>query len=128
MAGKKSSKNSTHNEEKADIAEIFITTLKNKYVTSVSKNVYSDKLDDIVKKYNNIYHSTTKMKPVDAKSNTHIYSSKGINDEDVKFKTVDIVRISKYKNIFAKCYVPNWSEDVFVSTKVKFFFFVKICY
>ena len=60
---------------------------------------------------------------------THIFTLvKELIYEDVKFKTVDIVRISKYKNIFAKCYVPNWSEDVFVSTKVNFFFFVKICY
>ena len=99
-----------------------IITLKNKiykYITSVSKNVYIDKLDDIVSKYNDTYHSTIKMKPVDVKSNTYIDSSKEINNKDPKFKIGDIVRISKYKNIFAKGYVPNWSEEVFVIKKVK---------
>ena len=81
--------------------------------------MYIDKLDDIVNKYNNTYHSTIKMKPVDVKSNTYIDSSKEINDKDPKFKIGDIVRISKYKNIFAKGYVPNWSEKVFVIKKVK---------
>ena len=66
-----------------------------------------DKLDHIVNKYNNTYHSTIKMKPVDVKSNTYINSSKEINDKDHEFKIGDIVRMSKYKNIFAKCYVPN---------------------
>ena len=59
------------------------------------------------------------MKPVDVKSSTHIDSSKVINDKDAKYKVVDIVRISKYKNIFAKGYVPSWSEEVFVIKKVK---------
>ena len=57
------------------------------------------------------------MKPVDAKSSTYIDSSKEINHQDPKFKIGDIVRISKYKNIFAKGYVPNWSEEVFVIKK-----------
>ena len=101
---------STHNEGKSVIAERFIRTLKNKiykYMTSISKNVYIDKLDDIVNKYNNTYHSTIKMKPVDVKSNTYIDSSKEINNKDPKFKIGDFVRISKYKNIFAKGYTPN---------------------
>ena len=96
---------STHNEGKSVIAERFIRTLKNKiykYMTSISKNVYIDKLDDIVNKYNNTYHSTIKMKPVDIKSNTYIDSSKKINNKDPKFKIGDTVRISKYKNIFCK--------------------------
>ena len=70
---------STHNEGKSVIAERFITTIKNKiykYMTSISKNAYIDKLDDIVNKYNNAYHSTGKMKSVDVKSSTHIDSSK----------------------------------------------------
>ena len=78
-----------------------------------------DKLDDIVNKYNNTYHSTIKMKPVNVKSNTYIDSSKEINDKDPKFKVGDTVRISKYKNIFAKVYTPNWLEEVFVIKKVK---------
>ena len=88
-------------------------------MTSISKNVYIDKLDDIVKKYNNSYHSTIKMKPVDIKSSTYINSSKQINNEDPKFKIGDIVRISKSKNIFAKGYFPNWSKEVFLTKKVK---------
>ena len=113
---------SVHNEGKPVVAERFVTTLKNKiykYMTSVSKNVYIDKLDDIVNKYNNTYHSTIKMKPVDVKSNTYINSSKEINDKDPKFKIGDIVRISKYKNIFVKGYVRSWSGEVLVIKKVK---------
>ena len=75
-------------------------------MTSISKNVYIDKLDDITNKYNNTYHSTINMKPVDVKS------SKKINDEDLKFKIGEHVRISKYKNIFAKSHFWNWSEKV----------------
>ena len=101
---------STHNEEKFVIAERFIRTLKNKtykYITSVSKNVYIDKLYDIVNQYNNTYHSTTKIKPFDVKWSTYIDSSKENNDRVPKFKIRDIVRISKYKNIFAKGYTPD---------------------
>ena len=79
-------------------------------MTSISKNVYIDKLDHVVNKDNNTYHRTTEMKPVDIKSSTYIDSSKGINYKDPKFKIGDIVRISKYKNIFAKGYLTNWSE------------------
>ena len=71
-----------YNEVKSVCTERFIRTLKNKiykYMTSISKNVYIDKLDDIVNKYNNTYHSTIKMKPVDVKSSTYIDSSKEIN-------------------------------------------------
>ena len=85
---------------------------------SISKNVYINKLGDIVNKYNNSYHSTIKMRPIDVKSNIYIDSSKEINNKDTKFKIGDIVRISKYKSIIAKGYVPNWSEEIFVITKV----------
>ena len=81
--------------------------------------MYIDKLDDIVNKYNNTYHRTIKMKVVNVKSSTYINSIKEINDEDPKFKIGDIVRISKYKNTFAKGYVANWSEEIFVIKKVK---------
>ena len=74
-------------------------------MTSISKNVYIDKLDDTVNKYNNTYHSTIKINPVDVKLSTYIDSSKEINDKDPKFKIGDIARISKYKNIFAKGYL-----------------------
>ena len=96
---------STQNEGKSVIGERFIRTLKNKiykYMTSISKYVYIDKLDDIVNKYNNTYHSTIKMKPIDVKSNTYIDSSKEINNKEPKFKIGDIVRISKYKYIFTR--------------------------
>ena len=83
-------------------------------MTSISKNVYIDKLDDRVNKYNETYHDTIKMKPVDVKPSTYIDSSKEINYQDPKFKIGDIVRISKYKNIFTKSFVLNWSEEVFV--------------
>ena len=104
---------STHNEGKSVIAERFIRTLKTKiykYMTSVSKNEYVDKLDDIVDEYNNTCHRTIKMKPVDVKGNTYIDIEKEVNDKDPKFKVGDHVRISRYKNIFAKGYTPNWSE------------------
>ena len=80
---------SVHNEEKPITAERLIRTLKNniyKYMTSISKNVYIDELDNIVKKYNNTYHRKIKMKPVDVMSKTYIESSKEINDKDRKFK------------------------------------------
>ena len=115
---------SKHNEGKSVVAERFIRTLKNKiykYMTSVSKNVYIDKLDDIVNKYDNAYHNTIKMKPVDVKSNTYIDFNKETNIKDPKFKIGDIIRISKYKNVFAKGYTQNWSEEVFVIKKVKDF-------
>ena len=94
-----------HNEGKSVVAERFIRTLKTKiykYMTSISKNVYIDKLDDIVNEYNNTYHTTIKMKPIDVKDDVYIDSKKEVNDKGSKFKVGDHVRISKYKNIFAK--------------------------
>ena len=111
---------STHNEEKSVVAERFIRTIKNKiykHVISISKNVYINKLDDIVNEYNNTKNTTTKMKPIDVKVNTYIDFGKEVNDNDPKFKVGDHVRISKYKNIFAKGYTPNWFEEVFVIKK-----------
>ena len=96
---------STHNEGKSVVAERFIRTIKSKiykYMTSISKNVYIDKLDDIVDEYNNTYHTTIKMKPIDVKDNTYINTSKEINNKDPKFKVGDHVRISKYKKHFCK--------------------------
>ena len=81
--------------------------------------MYIDKLYDIVNNYNNTYHSTIKIKPVDVKNNAYIDSSKESNNKDSKFKVDDRVRIPKYKNIFARSYTPNWSEEVFVIKKVK---------
>ena len=116
--------NSTHNEGKSVIAERFIRTLKNKiykYITSVSKNVFIDKLDDIGNKYNNTYHNTIKMRSVYVKSNTYFNYSRKINKRDPKFRVGDNAIISKYKNIFAKGYTSNWSEEVFLIKKVKNF-------
>ena len=82
---------STHNEGKSLVAERFIRTLKNKiykYMTSLSKNVYIDKLDDIVDECNNTYHTTIKMKHIDAKDNTYINADKKVNDKDPKSKLV----------------------------------------
>ena len=82
---------STHNEGKSVVAERFIRTIKNKiykYMTSISKNAYIDKLDDIVHKYNNKKHRTIKMKPIDVKDNTYIDYGKEVNDNDPKFKVV----------------------------------------
>ena len=113
---------SRNNEGKSVVAERFIRTLKSKmykYMNSISKNVYIDKLNAIVNKYNNTYHATIKMKPIDVKDNTYINTNKEINYKDPKFKVGDYVRNSKYKNIFAKGYMPNWSEEVFVVDKIK---------
>ena len=85
-------------------------------MTSTSKYVYNDKLNDIVNEYNNTYHRTSKMKPVAVKDNAYIDFS---NDKDTEFKVGDHIKISKYNNIFPKGYTPNWSEEVFVIQEVK---------
>ena len=113
---------SIHNEGKSVAAERFIRTFKTKIykcMISISKTVYISKLDDIVNEHNNTYHRTIKMKPVDVKDNTYIDFKKEVNDKDPKFKVGDHVRISEYKNIFAKRYTPNWSEEVFLVSKIK---------
>ena len=113
---------STHNERKSVVADRFIRTIKNKiykYMTSISKNVYIDKLDDIVNKCNNKYYRTIKIKPIDVKDNTSINIGNEVNDNDPKFKVGDHIRISKYKTIFTKGYTPNWSEGIFVIKEIK---------
>ena len=80
-------------------------------MTSISKYVYIDKLDDSL--------LIVKMKPIDVKNNTYINIGKEHNDKDPIFNVVDHVRISKYKNIFAKVYTPNWSEETFVIKGIK---------
>ena len=82
-------------------------------MTAISKNVFIDKYGHIVKKYNNTYHRTIKMKSVDVKSKTYINFNQENNCKDSKFKVGHYVRISKYKNISAQGYIPNWSEEVF---------------
>ena len=91
-------------------------------MASVSKNVDIDNLDDIVNKYNNTYHGTIKVKPVEVKpikSKTYFDPCKEINDKDPKIKIGDFVRISKYKNIFGNNSTPNWLQEVFVVKKVR---------
>ena len=113
---------STYNEGKSVVAERFIKTLKNnisKHMTTISKNVYIDALNDIVNKYNNTVHKTIKMKSIDVTNDSYAEYNEDSNKKGPKFKVNDHVRISKYKNIFAKGYVPNWSEEVFVVNKIK---------
>ena len=87
-------------------------------MTAISKNVYFNVLDDIVDEYNNTYHTTIKMKSIDVKSYSFAEYNVESNEKDPKFKVGDHVRISKYKIIFAKRYAPNWSEEVFVISKI----------
>ena len=81
--------------------------------------MYIDKIDEIVKEYNNKYHTSIKMKPVDVTDNTYIDFKKEVNDKNPKFKVGDYVRTSKYENIFAKVYTPNWPEEIVVINKIK---------
>ena len=86
-------------------------------MTAISKNAYFDVLNNIVDKYNNTYHSTIKMKPIDVRNNNFIEYNEESNEKGPTFKINDHVRISKYKNIFAKGYTSNWSEEIFVVKK-----------
>ena len=112
---------STYNEGKSVVAERFIRTLKNKlykHMTATGKKVYYDVLDDVVNKYNNTKHGTIKMKPIDVGDNNkrvYIYEH---NEKDSRFKVGERVRISKFKNIFAKGYAPNWGSEIFIVDKV----------
>ena len=113
---------STFNEGKSVVAERFIRTLKNKifkHMTAISKNVCFDVLDYIVNKYNNTVHRTIKMEPINVTDDSFVEYNEESNKKDPRFKVADHVRISKYKNIFAKGYSPNWYEEVFVINKNK---------
>ena len=88
-------------------------------MTAILKNIYIDALEDIVSKYNNTIHRTIKMNPIDITSDFYAEYNEDSNKKDPKFKVGDHVRISKYKNIFAKGYAPNWSEEVFIVNKIK---------
>ena len=113
---------STYNEGKSAVAERFIRTLKNKifkHMTTISKNVYIDVLNDIVNRYNNTVHKTIKMKPIDVTNDSYAEYNEDFNKKGPQFKVNDHVRIYKYKNIFAEGYVPNWSEEVFIVNKIK---------
>ena len=88
-------------------------------MTAVSKNVYFDVLDDIVEKYNNTIHRTIKIKPIEVTSDFYAEYNEDFNKSEPKFKVGDRVRISKYKNISAKGYAPNCSEEVFIISRIK---------
>ena len=112
---------SSFNEGKSVVAERFIRTLKNnlyKHMTATGKNAYNDVLDDIVNKYNNTKPSTIKMKPKDVKNdNNRVYIDEH-NKASARHNVGDRVRISKFKNIFAKRYTPNWSREIFIVNKL----------
>ena len=108
---------STYNEGKSVAVQRFIRTLKKKifkHMIAISKNVCFDVLDDIVNKYNNTIYKTIQTKTIDVTGDSYAEYNENPNQKDPKFKVGDNVRISKYKNIFAKGYTPNWSEKVFV--------------
>ena len=113
---------STYNERKSVVAERFIRNLKNKifkHMRAVSKNVYFDVLYDVVNKYNNTVHRSIKIKPIDVTSDSYAEYNEDSDEKDPKFKVVDHVTISKYKNIFAKGYTHNGSEEVLLLAKLK---------
>ena len=113
---------STHNEGKSVVAERFIRTLKNKlykHMTAIGKSVYWNVLDDVVDKYNNTVNKSIGMKPKDVKSNKKAVYVEESNEKSARFSVGDRVRISKFKNIFAKGYTPNWSKEIFVVNKIK---------
>ena len=110
---------STYNEEKSVVAERFLKTLKNKiykHMTAISKNVYFD-VFDIADKYDNTSHKTIKKKPINVKNDSFAEYNEESNEEDPKFKMGGHVRISKYKNTFAKGYAPNWNEEILIFVK-----------
>ena len=112
---------STFNEGKSVVAERFIRALKNKlykHMAATGKNVYYDVLDDIVNEYNNTKHNTIKIKPKDVKNdNNRVYIDEH-NKKSARYNVGDRVRISKFKNIFAKGYTPNWSREIFIINKI----------
>ena len=113
---------SIYNEGKSVVAERFIRTLNNKiykHMTATSKNVYFNVLDDIVEEYNNTCHKTIKMKPIDVEDNFFAEYNKESNEKGSKFKVGDHVRISKFNNLFAKGYTPNWTEEIFIIKKIR---------
>ena len=121
---------STFNEGKSVVAERFIRTSKNKlykHMRATGENVYYDVLDDVVYEYNNIKHNTIKMEPKDVKSDTTKSSAIARNNrvyidqhnkKSAGYNVGDRVRISKFKNIFAKGYTPNWSREIFIINKI----------
>ena len=113
---------STYNEGKSVVAARFITTLKNKlykHMTAIGKNVYWNVLDDVVAKYNDTINRSIGMKPKDVKNDKKSVYVEESNEKSARFSVGDRVKISKFKNIFAKGYTPNWSKEIFVVNKIK---------
>ena len=113
---------STYNKGKYVVAERFIRTLKSKifkHMTIVLKNFYFDVLVDIVNKCNNTVHRSIKMKPVHVTFDSYAEYNQNSIERNRKFKVGDHVRTWKCKNIFAKGYAQNWSEEVFAISKIK---------
>ena len=113
---------SKFNEGKSVVAERFIRTLKNKiykHMITISKKFYFNVLDDIVNRRNNTVHRSIKMKSIEVANGSYAEYNEESDKKSPKFKVNDHVRISKYKNIFAKGYVLNWSEEVFIVNKIK---------
>ena len=111
----------TYNEGKSVVVERFLRTLKNKifkHMIAISKNVYFEVLDDIVNECNNKVHRIIKMKPTDVPSDSYAEYNGDYNVTKAKFKVSDCVRISKYKNTFAKGYMQNWSGGVLIISKI----------
>ena len=112
---------STFNEGKSVVAERFIRTLKNKlykHMKATGENVYYDVLDDAVNEYSNTIHNTIKMKPKDVKDDKKRVYIDEHNKKSARYNDDDRVRISKFKNIFAKGYTPNWSREIFIINKI----------
>ena len=104
------------NEKKFVVVERLIGTLKNKiykHMIAILKNMYTDKLNDIINKYNNTYYRTIKMKLINVKSSASIGFKFENSDKDANFKVENHMELSKYKNIFVKGYALNWSEEMF---------------
>ena len=101
---------STYNERKSAVAKRYVKTLK---------NVYYNVLNDIVETYNNTFHSSIKMKPINVENDSFAEYNEESNEKDSKFKISDHVRVSKFKNIVPKGYAPNWSEEIFFIKKTK---------
>ena len=88
-------------------------------MTTISKNVYFDVLDNIIDKYNNTVHKTIKMEPIEVTSDSYAQYNEDSNKKELKFKVGDRVRIWKYKNIFDKGYTKTWPEEIFIISKIK---------
>ena len=99
-----------------DLLEHWRTRFLN--IWQLFQNTYFDVLDNIVNKHNNTVHETIKMKPIDVTDDYYAKYNEDFNKKAPKFKVGDHARISKYKNIFAKGYNPDWSE-VLVINKIK---------